>query len=1127
MNNGKLKQILSSKLKFSRPALAGILGIFVLSLLLPMPAQAGIVTDTLMDLLAGLLLLLAQGVGLIANALIGILVEIVQYNGFINAPAVVKGWVVIRDVVNMFFIVILLAIAFGTVFRVEEYQYKHLLSKLLIMAVLVNFSKSIAGFFIDFAQVVMLTFVNGFKDAAAGNFINGFHIKEMFQFAERGTNQTTTQSGTTVSSSDFFFAAALALVTITIATIVIGVYIVVFTLRIIMLWLLVIISPAAYILQAFPGDAKKYASQWWDYFGKYASSGPILAFFLWLSLAVMQMSGGSTGSTLTGVSSTNLSLPAAAITGIGQSEVLLSFIISIMMLLGGLWMTQQLGVAGGKLAGSAMSAIQKGGSLPFKAGLKLAGKGTKALGSYAWEEASSRMGIQGLKERWVHGWKEGQVKRRDARRVKMENIYEKRRDKGSALQYLASPEHFFTHIWNWKTLGKAATLKLGDVTGKTSIRAQKKAEEARKKKEEMGKQITDTRGEKYRTNLLNDSKIEAKKAGDLGKKRKDLDTEYDVKERAKKKEIKTIQDQQNELLNNSTKASNEANKLDADINTLNIRANSLQAEADQLKVDADDAIKKDDKIKATSLLQDRDTKMREKTNVERIISDKEKQRDKKITEGISFTKEAANKGKEGIKLQGELVDIQDNRSRIVGAVDKEIDNTVLRYHSLEDEAKKPLSKLDEDAVISLNKEADRQEQEATHLEGGGLTEKQKENRDKEIKALDESIKKLTEEITAKKDLLSAQNRTPIEIATLMKSYEDDLVTKKQEKVAAERYLASPKELEANKKIIEDLQVAARTLREEASKPITTEADRDYYRREQDKYATEEAKWQKVADTYRPSTDYDIRRDQRSAISEEKKKMTTDNWQELVKIFEDAKHAGDLTRAAAAYHKATEYGNENEFQNHFGYDSDARGMKQFIENELIKGLGMSNEQALSIASDVSYAGEKVNHWGVARAVVVKNGKLDWANEDDRMVEVLAEVRKKDFEGFMRNANRLAYGNEIVGLGELPANATKEQRAAHFRAGGDRGFELSSFGQAFIMENYDKFGDLLKRGRFNVNLAVKIASGDNLHKLEQAAREKNIIPPEKFEEFEEVLEKIKNFAGSGGEEFGDIKKLMQIS
>lgn len=337
----------------------------VVVLIWPHPAYAD-VWDSVMSGIASLLLVFAGWIGWVALQLIGLLVEVAQFNNFIHAPAVERGWVIVRDVANMFFIVILLLIAFGSVFRIEEYQYKKVLGKLLIMAVLVNFSKSITGFFIDIAQVVMLTFVNGFKEAAAGNFINGFHIADMFEFAESGTEA---QAG---SASAFLGAAALALITIIITTIVVAIYLIVFLLRIIALWFLTIISPLAYLLSAFPGDARKYSSQWWDYFGKYATTGPILAFFLWLSLAVMQFGADATSYGFN-VSDSEYSIPAATVTKIGQADVMLSFIINIILLMGGLWMTQQLGVAGGKLAGSAFNKIQQA-----------PGKSLKAIGQGAW-----------------------------------------------------------------------------------------------------------------------------------------------------------------------------------------------------------------------------------------------------------------------------------------------------------------------------------------------------------------------------------------------------------------------------------------------------------------------------------------------------------------------------------------------------------------------------------------------------------------------------------------------------------------------------------------------------------------------------------------------------------------------
>lgn len=350
--------------RFGMPIAALAIAVF---LIVPSPVHAFLGLETL---LADILLGIAEFFGRVTVTLIGILVSIAQYNNFIDAPAVAKGWVIVRDVCNMFFIVILLLIAFGSVFRIEEYQYKKILGKLLIMAVLINFSKSISGFFIDIAQVVMLTFVNGFKEAAAGNFVNGFQIAQMFQFAEKGQGE--------VSDVSYLTAASLALVTIVISFIVVLVYVVVFILRIVALWFLIIISPIAYALAAFPGDAKKYSSQWWDYFGKYATTGPILAFFLWLSLAVMQFSNSALGDFSAGGINTAketdgflTDVPAAAVTGIGQSEVLLSFIINIILLVGGLWMTKQLGVAGGGLAATAMNKIQGAGvkiaRAPFKA----------------------------------------------------------------------------------------------------------------------------------------------------------------------------------------------------------------------------------------------------------------------------------------------------------------------------------------------------------------------------------------------------------------------------------------------------------------------------------------------------------------------------------------------------------------------------------------------------------------------------------------------------------------------------------------------------------------------------------------------------------------------------------------
>ena len=64
---------------------------------------------------------------------------------FTDAEVVKMGWKITRDLTNMFFVLILLVIAFATILRIETYGMKSLLPKLIIVALLINFSLVLAG----------------------------------------------------------------------------------------------------------------------------------------------------------------------------------------------------------------------------------------------------------------------------------------------------------------------------------------------------------------------------------------------------------------------------------------------------------------------------------------------------------------------------------------------------------------------------------------------------------------------------------------------------------------------------------------------------------------------------------------------------------------------------------------------------------------------------------------------------------------------------------------------------------------------------------------------------------------------------------------------------------------------
>lgn len=280
------------------------------------------------------------------------IIEVAGYNGFIDSNAVIVGWVMVRDVTNMFFVVVLLIISFGTILGLEQYEYKKLLVKLLIAAVVVNFSRIICGLIIDVAQVVMITFVNGVYATGEGNLVNMFKMDKILKLTDNPT--------ATGNSGETFLAAVAAITFSSIMMVTMLTYLFLLMARMLTLWILIVLSPLAFVLNVLP-QTQKYAGQWWSEFGSNVVSGPIIAFFLWLSFVTV--GAGTIHDDIAAKSATPIekkggisSDPKETRTGLTEIMTwaeMANFAIAIGMLLAGAKMAQQLGVAGGSAMGAA------------------------------------------------------------------------------------------------------------------------------------------------------------------------------------------------------------------------------------------------------------------------------------------------------------------------------------------------------------------------------------------------------------------------------------------------------------------------------------------------------------------------------------------------------------------------------------------------------------------------------------------------------------------------------------------------------------------------------------------------------------------------------------------------------
>lgn len=343
------------------------------------------------QVIGGLLGMIIGGLGVILSLVMKGLVMVAQYSQFISAPAVTNGWRLVRDLCNMFFVLILLIIAFATILHVEKYDYKKWLPKLIMMAILINFSKTICGLLIDFAQVIMLTFVNAFKGMATGNLTQAMGLTEILTLGK--------DTGQTVGFFEIVTAYLLGLIYVIIALVVIVTMLAMLVMRIVMMWIYIVLSPAAYLLAAFP-DGKSYSEKWWKQFTENLIVGPVLAFFIWLSFASLQdpkfnqfsQYDGGTGDERddtinVGVATTQPGNVEFTASKASTPNSFIKFVVAIGMLVGGLKITSEIGGAAGSIAGKGLTKIQNGASAVGKYAKDKAKDRAKKTGKWAGRQA--------------------------------------------------------------------------------------------------------------------------------------------------------------------------------------------------------------------------------------------------------------------------------------------------------------------------------------------------------------------------------------------------------------------------------------------------------------------------------------------------------------------------------------------------------------------------------------------------------------------------------------------------------------------------------------------------------------------------------------------------------------------
>jgi len=353
------------------------------------------IVDGMKSLLGGFFLMIQELLGAVVTWLAGLAQGTLEKTNSQNTQIVQEGWGITRDLVNMLFVLILLTIAIATILRLETYGMKALLPKLIIAALLINFSLVLAGAVIDFSNILTDFFIQDstsfFSDIAGQMGLAKLQLTnvessgEVWKVCQIGigddcraeTYSTQEECNASLGTWDVLWdcedktppkvdwtkipgdkywkviaSLILSIIFTIIAAFVFGAMAFLFLTRTIIIRFLLILAPLAWFFWILPATQHLFG-KWWNTFIKWVFFAPAAVFFIWLSvnswlkfISGQAPSGGEEIISGMRETITNELTQSRIMPQVMLPENLVQFLLACGMLIGALIVAQKMGIHG-------------------------------------------------------------------------------------------------------------------------------------------------------------------------------------------------------------------------------------------------------------------------------------------------------------------------------------------------------------------------------------------------------------------------------------------------------------------------------------------------------------------------------------------------------------------------------------------------------------------------------------------------------------------------------------------------------------------------------------------------------------------------------------------------------------
>lgn len=332
-------------------------------------------------------------------------------------PVVGVTWTILRDFTNMMFIVILIYMAFATIFNQTNYSFQKMIVRFIIVAILINFSLAIGDFVINVSQVLSNVFLTSIGDLSLrlGQYLNPSAL--IFGAAGPPASLSSAATGPGLDGAMallFSISASVFLGLIFLFSLAVAA---VFALiRIPIIWGLLIVSPLAWMAHILP-SSQGWWKRWWSEFFSWNLFLPIYLFFLYIGLLFLSQQQ----TVINKVLSTSASTPIFSATSSLTFNLVFFYLFTAAIMIGGAWAarttTKKL-IGGGFEAGFNMARNFVGRVSTFDSAKKAANQRF---------EQFRQQGFQNETLNRIYGGKEGTLRTeaRYGRYMGVENTLEK------------------------------------------------------------------------------------------------------------------------------------------------------------------------------------------------------------------------------------------------------------------------------------------------------------------------------------------------------------------------------------------------------------------------------------------------------------------------------------------------------------------------------------------------------------------------------------------------------------------------------------------------------------------------------------------------------------------------------